>query len=160
MLNIRLICVGKLKERFYAEAVAEYAKRLGAFCRLEVIELAEERLGENPSAAKLEAALNREAEQIEKKLLKDGTIVCLCVEGGQMDSEAFAGLLTRTENSGRPRLSFVIGGSFGLAQKLKDRADLRLSMSKMTFPHHLARVMLLEQVYRGFQIKEGSRYHK
>ncbi len=160
MLNIRLICVGKLKERFYAEAVAEYAKRLGAFCRLEVIELAEERLGENPSAAELEAALNREAEQIEKKLLKDGTIVCLCVEGGQMDSEAFAGLLTRTENSGRPRLSFVIGGSFGLAQKLKDRADLRLSMSKMTFPHHLARVMLLEQIYRGFQIKEGSRYHK
>ena len=160
MLNIRLICVGKLKERFYAEAVAEYAKRLGAFCRLEVIELAEERLGENPSAAELEAALNREAEQIEKKLLKDGTLVCLCVEGGQMDSEAFAGLLTRTENSGRPRLSFVIGGSFGLAQKLKDRADLRLSMSKMTFPHHLARVMLLEQVYRGFQIKEGSRYHK
>ena len=125
-----------------------------------MIELAEERLGENPSAAELEAALNREAEQIEKKLLKDGTIVCLCVEGGQMDSEAFAGLLTRTENSGRPRLSFVIGGSFGLAQKLKDRADLRLSMSKMTFPHHLARVMLLEQIYRGFQIKEGSRYHK
>ena len=160
MLNIRLICVGKLKERFYAEAVAEYAKRLGAFCRLEVIKLAEERLGENPSAAELEAALNREAEQIEKKLLKDGTLVCLCVEGGQMDSEAFAGLLTRTENSGRPRLSFVIGGSFGLAQKLKDRADLRLSMSKMTFPHHLARVMLLEQIYRGFQIKEGSRYHK
>ena len=160
MLNIRLICVGKLKERFYAEAVAEYAKRLGAFCRLEVIELAEERLGENPSAAELEAALNREAEQIEKKLLKDGTLVCLCVEGGQMDSEAFAGLLTRTENSGRPRLSFVIGGSFGLAQKLKDRADLRLSMSKMTFPHHLARVMLLEQIYRGFQIKEGSKYHK
>lgn len=160
MLNIRLICVGKLKERFYAEAVAEYAKRLGAFCRLEVIELAEERLGENPSAAELEAALNREAEQIEKKLLKDGTLVCLCVEGGQMSSEAFAGLLTRTENSGRPRLSFVIGGSFGLAQKLKDRADLRLSMSKMTFPHHLARVMLLEQIYRGFQIKEGSRYHK
>ncbi len=160
MLNVRLICVGKLKERFYAEAVAEYAKRLGAFCRLEVIELAEERLGENPSAAELEAALNREAEQIEKKLLKDGTLVCLCIEGGQMDSEAFAGLLTRTENSGRPRLSFVIGGSFGLAQKLKDRADLRLSMSKMTFPHHLARVMLLEQIYRGFQIKEGSRYHK
>ena len=160
MLNVRLICVGKLKERFYAEAVAEYAKRLGAFCRLEVIELAEERLGENPSAAEIEAALNRETEQIEKKLLKDGTLVCLCVEGGQMDSEAFAGLLTRTENSGRPRLSFVIGGSFGLAQKLKDRADLRLSMSKMTFPHHLARVMLLEQIYRGFQIKEGSRYHK
>ena len=160
MLSIRLICVGKLKERFYAEAVAEYTKRLNAFCRLELIELSEERLGENPSAAEIEAALNREAEQIEKKLLKDGTLICLCIEGGQMESEAFAGMLTRTENSGRPRLSFVIGGSFGLARKLKDRADLRLSMSKMTFPHHLARVMLLEQIYRGFQIKEGSRYHK
>ena len=160
MLSIRLICVGKLKERFYAEAVAEYTKRLNAFCRLELIELSEERLGENPSAAEIEAALNREAEQIEKKLLKDGTLICLCIEGGQMESEAFAGMLMRTENSGRPRLSFVIGGSFGLARKLKDRADLRLSMSKMTFPHHLARVMLLEQIYRGFQIKEGSRYHK
>ena len=160
MLSIRLICVGKLKERFYAEAVAEYAKRLSAFCRLELIELPEERLGENPSDSEIETALNREAEQIERKLLKDGTLICLCVEGGQMESEAFAGLLTRTESSGRPRLSFVIGGSFGLARRLKDRADLRLSMSKMTFPHHLARVMLLEQIYRGFQIKEGSRYHK
>ncbi|MBQ7437615.1 MAG: 23S rRNA (pseudouridine(1915)-N(3))-methyltransferase RlmH [Oscillospiraceae bacterium] len=160
MLSIRLICVGKLKERFYAEAAAEYSKRLSAFCRLELIEIAEERLGEHPSAAEIEAALNREAEQIEKKLLKDGTLVCLCVEGEQMESEAIAGLLTRAENSGRPRLSFVIGGSFGLAEKLKNRADLRLSMSKMTFPHHLARVMLLEQIYRGFQIKEGSRYHK
>ena len=160
MLSIRLICVGKLKERFYAEAVAEYTKRLSAFCRLELIELPEERLGENPSASEIETALNREAEQIERKLLKDGTLICLCVEGGQMESEAFAGLLTRTESSGRPRLSFVIGGSFGLARRLKDRADLRLSMSKMTFPHHLARVMLLEQIYRGFQIKEGSKYHK
>ena len=160
MLSIRLICVGKLKERFYAEAVAEYAKRLSAFCRLELIELPEERLGENPSDSEIETALNREAEQIERKLLKDGTLICLCVEGGQMESEAFAGLLTRTESSGRPRLSFVIGGSFGLARRLKDRADLRLSMSKMTFPHHLARVMLLEQIYRGFQIKEGSKYHK
>lgn len=160
MLSIRLICVGKLKERFYAEAAAEYSKRLSAFCRLEVIELPEERLGEHPSAAEIEAALNREAEQIEKKLPKDGTLICLCVEGEQMDSETFARLLTRTENSGRPRISFLIGGSFGLAEKLKERADLRLSMSKMTFPHHLARVMLLEQIYRGFQIKEGSRYHK
>ncbi len=160
MLSIRLICVGKLKERFYAEAVAEYTKRLSAFCRLELIELPEERLGENPSASEIETALDREAEQIERKLLKDGTLICLCVEGGQMESEAFAGLLTRTESSGRPRLSFVIGGSFGLARRLKDRADLRLSMSKMTFPHHLARVMLLEQIYRGFQIKEGSKYHK
>lgn len=160
MLNIRLICVGKLKERFYAEAVAEYEKRLNAFCRLELIELPEERLGERPSAAEIEAALEKEAQQIEKKLLRDGKLICLCVEGEQLDSESFAGLLVRAENSGKPRISFVIGGSFGLASGLKAKADYRMSMSKMTFPHHLARVMLAEQIYRGFQIKEGTRYHK
>ena len=160
MLNIRLICVGKLKEHFSAEAVAEYEKRLNAFCRLELIELPEERLGESPSAAEIEAALEKEAQQIEKKLLKDGKLICLCVEGEQLDSESFAGLLVRAENSGKPRISFVIGGSFGLASGLKAKADYRMSMSKMTFPHHLARVMLAEQIYRGFQIKEGTRYHK
>ena len=160
MLNIRLICVGKLKERFYAEAVAEYEKRLNAFCRLELIELPEERLGERPSAAEIEAALEKEAQQIEKKLLKDGKLICLCVEGEQLDSESFAGLLVRAENSGKPRINFVIGGSFGLAPELKEKADFQMSMSKMTFPHHLARVMLAEQIYRGFQIKEGTRYHK
>lgn len=160
MLNIRLICVGKLKERFYAEAVAEYEKRLNTFCRLELIELPEERLGERPSAAEIEAALEKEAQQIEKKLLKDGKLICLCVEGEQLDSESFAGLLVRAENSGKPRISFVIGGSFGLAPELKEKADFQMSMSKMTFPHHLARVMLAEQIYRGFQIKEGTRYHK
>ena len=160
MLNIRLVCVGKLKERFFAEAVAEYEKRLSAFCRLELIELAEERLGERPSDAEIEAALEREAQQIEKKLLKDGQVICLCVEGKQLDSESFAGLLTHAESSGKPRISFVIGGSFGLSPRIKRRADCQLSMSKMTFPHHLARVMLAEQIYRGFQIKEGTKYHK
>ena len=160
MLSIRLICVGKLKERYFAEAVAEYEKRLNAFCRLELIELPEERLSERPSPAEIDAALEREAQLIEKKLLKDGMLVCLCVEGTQQSSEAFAELLSRAENPGRPRISFVIGGSYGMAQRLKEKADVRLSMSKMTFPHHLARVMLAEQLYRGFQIKEGTRYHK
>ncbi|MBQ9661735.1 MAG: 23S rRNA (pseudouridine(1915)-N(3))-methyltransferase RlmH [Oscillospiraceae bacterium] len=160
MLAVRLICVGKLKERYFADAVAEYEKRLGAFCRLELIEIPEERLPERPAPSEIEAALEREARQIEKKLLKDGLLVCLCVEGTQQSSEAFAGLLSRAESSGRPRISFVIGGSFGLSEGLKAKADVRLSMSKMTFPHHLARVMLAEQLYRGFQIKEGTRYHK
>lgn len=160
MLSIRLICVGKLKERYFAEAVAEYEKRLSAFCRLELIELPEERLSERPSPAEIDTALEREAQLIEKKLLKDGMLVCLCVEGTQQNSEAFAELLSRAENSGRPRISFVIGGSYGMAQRLKEKADVCLSMSKMTFPHHLARVMLAEQLYRGFQIKEGTRYHK
>ena len=160
MLCIRVLCVGKLKERFYAEAIAEYEKRLGAFCRLELIELPEEKLGDRPSPAEIEAALRVEADRIEKKLYQDGRLVCMCIEGKQMDSTAFSRLLTDAELSGRPRICFVIGGSFGLAEELKKKADLRLSMSKMTFPHHLARVMLIEQIYRGFQIKEGSKYHK
>ena len=160
MLSVQLICVGKLKERFYSDAVKEYAKRLGIFCRLELIELPEERLGDRPSDAEIDSALEKEAQQIEKKLKRDGTLVCLCVEGIQMDSESFSKLLSDAEQSGRPRISFVIGSSYGLSPRIKNMADLRLSMSKMTFPHHLARVMLTEQLYRGFQIKEGTKYHK
>lgn len=160
MLAVRILCVGKLKERFYADAAAEYEKRLGAFCRTELIELPEERLGDRPSQAEIDAALLREAERIEKKLLKDAVLIALCVEGEQLSSEELSGLLTRTEGSGRPRMNFVIGGSFGLAPGIKEQANLRLSMSRMTFPHHLARVMLLEQIYRGFQIREGTKYHK
>ena len=160
MLAIRVLCVGKLKERFYTEAAAEYEKRLGPFCKLELIELQEERLGERPSQAEIDAALQRESERIERKFLKDASLIALCVEGKQLSSEEVSELLTRTEGSGRSRMNLVIGGSFGLAPDIKARADLRLSMSKMTFPHHLARVMLLEQIYRGFQIRDGSRYHK
>ena len=159
MLHIRVVCVGRLKERFYTDALAEYEKRLSPFCRLEVIDLPEERLGEKPKPAEIENALLRESERIEKQLLRDALLVCLCVEGSQMDSPAFSGLLKSCEASGRPRLCFVIGGSFGLSEGLKKKADRRLSMSQMTFPHHLARVMLVEQIYRGFQIKEGTPYH-
>ncbi|MBR4474114.1 MAG: 23S rRNA (pseudouridine(1915)-N(3))-methyltransferase RlmH [Oscillospiraceae bacterium] len=160
MLRIRIICVGKLKERFYADALAEYEKRLAPFCRLELIELPEERLGDRPKAGEIENALMREGERIEKQLLRDAQLVCLCVEGRQMDSPAFSELLRSCEASGHPRICFVIGGSFGLSEELKRKADRRLSMSEMTFPHHLARVMLIEQIYRGFQIKEGTPYHK
>ena len=160
MLHVRLVCVGKLKERFLQEAMAEYAKRLSAFCSFEVKELPEERLGDNPSAAEITAALRREAAQIEKQLLKTGMVVCLCIEGKELDSAAFSNMLTKAELSGQPEISFIIGGSFGLAEELKRKADFLLSMSRMTFPHHLARVMLAEQIYRGFQIKAGTRYHK
>ena len=146
--------------RFFREALAEYEKRLGAFCKWELTELPEERLSDAPSEAEIEAALQREGRQIEKYLFRDGMTVCLCVEGRQMSSESFSALLTQAEASGRPRACFVIGGSFGLSEEIKAKADLRLSMSQMTFPHHLARVMLAEQIYRGFQIKEGTRYHK
>ena len=160
MLTVKFICVGRMRERFYIEAFEEYRKRLGAYCRLECIEPGEQRLPERPSQAEIDAALEREAREIEKQLPPDAYVVALCVEGREMPSEFMAQLLSERENSGKPKLCFVIGGSFGLADCIKKRADFQLSMSKMTFPHHLARVMLAEQLYRGYKIKEGSRYHK
>lgn len=160
MLHVRLICVGKLKEAFFREALAEYEKRLGPFCKLEILELPEERLPEIPSAAEIQMALSREAVQIEKQLLKGGNLVCLCIEGSMLSSEEFSKLLSEAEQQGQGRISFVIGGSNGIAEDLKRRSKLRLSMSRMTFPHHLARVMLAEQIYRAFMIREGTKYHK
>lgn len=160
MLAIKLICVGKMRERFYIDAFSEYEKRLGAFCRLECTELAETRLPDRPSAAEIKAALAKEAEDIVKCIQDNAYVVALCVEGRQMPSEGMAELLAQRENSGRPKLCFIVGGSYGLAHSVKERADLRLSMSQMTFPHHLARVMLAEQIYRGYKIREGSKYHK
>ena len=160
MLSVKLICVGRMREKFYLDAFAEYQKRLQAYCRLELIEPAEQRLGENPSEKEIVAALEREAQEILKAVPPDAYMVALCVEGKQMPSEGMAELIRARENSGKPKLCFVIGGSFGLAPAVKARADLRLSMSEMTFPHHLARVMLIEQLYRGFKINEGSMYHK
>ena len=160
MLGVKLICVGKMREKFYVDAFNEYAKRLSAYCRFELTELTEARLPEAPSPAQIESALEKEAAEIMRNVPQDAYMVALCVEGRQWPSEAMAELIKDRENSGKPRLCFVIGGSYGMAETVKAKADLRLSMSKMTFPHHLARVMLAEQIYRGFKIKEGSRYHK
>ena len=156
MQRVTVVCVGKLKERFYAEAAAEYVKRLGRYCRLELVELPEQRLPENPSPAEIERALAREAEAIRSRLPAGAAVAALCVEGKLRSSEELAGLLAREEAG----LAFVIGGSCGLHPSVKALAKERLSMSPMTFPHHLARVMLLEQIYRGFQIRGGGKYHK
>lgn len=160
MLSVKLICVGKMKERFFIDAFAEYAKRLGGYCRFECIELAEQKLSDNPSEKEIGAALLKEAAEIGKNIPNDAYLVAMCVEGRQMPSDTMGKLIAERENSGKPKLCFVVGGSFGLDESVKKRADLRLSMSQMTFPHHLARVMLAEQIYRGFKINEGSRYHK
>lgn len=159
-MNVHLICVGKLKESFYAQAAAEYVKRLKPFCRLSLVELPEERLPQEPSQAQIDAALSREAEAIRAKLPPSCSVVALCVEGRLRSSEELAGLLRTWEQSSAKHLAFVIGGSYGLDQSLKAEAWVRLSMSPMTFPHHLARVMVLEQLYRAFQINGGTRYHK
>lgn len=160
MLGIKLICVGKLREKYYIEAFREYAKRLGAYCKWECVELTEQRLPEEPSEKEIAAALEREGAEILRSIPSDAWVCALCVEGKLLPSEEIASLIAARENSGKPKLCFLIGGSFGLSETVKRRADLRLSMSPMTFPHHLARVMLAEQIYRGFKILEGSRYHK
>ena len=160
MLYVKLICVGKMRERFYLDAFAEYRKRLQAYCRLELCEIVEQRLPDAPSEKEIAAALEKEAEEIVRAIPSDAYAVALCVEGKQMPSEGMAALLAERESSGKPKLCFIVGGSCGLAESVKRRCDRRLSMSEMTFPHHLARVMLIEQIYRGFKINEGSRYHK
>ena len=160
MLNITLLCVGKLKEPFYTQAAAEYAKRLSAYCKLSLVELPEERLPKDPSQAQIDAALAREADAIRAKLPPSTSLVCLCVEGRLRSSEELSALVGTWEHSSAKHLAFVIGGSYGLAERLKGESWVKLSMSPMTFPHHLARVMLLEQVYRAFKINEGSNYHK
>ena len=160
MLAVKLICVGKMRERFYSEAFAEYQKRLQSLCRLELLEIAEQRLGDAPSPREIEAALEKEGTEILRAIPADAYTVALCVEGKQMPSEGMAALIAERESSGRPKLCFVIGGSFGLSPEVKARADKMLSLSQMTFPHHLARVMLLEQIYRAYKINQGSKYHK
>ena len=160
MQRITLLCVGKLKEKFYAGAAAEYGKRLSRYCKLDIIELPEERLPEDPSPAQIGAALLKEAEAVRGKLPPSCILVALCVEGRERSSEDLARLLAGWANRGESRVVFLIGGSHGLHESVKAEAAERLSMSPMTFPHHLARVMLLEQIYRGFQILEGGKYHK
>jgi 23S rRNA (pseudouridine1915-N3)-methyltransferase len=160
MLSVKIVCVGRMREKYYTEAFAEYVKRLGAYCRFETAEIAEVRLPETPSEKENLAALDKEAAEIAKQVPKGAYTVALCVEGGRMSSEALADLLAARAASGTPKLCFIVGGSFGLHENVKKAADLRLSMSDMTFPHHLARVMLAEQIYRALSINDGSRYHK
>ncbi len=160
MQKVTLLCVGKLKESFYASAVAEYQKRLQRHCQLSITELPEQKLPDNPSPAEIDQALSKEAAAIEEKIPKGSTLIAMCIEGKELSSAQLAQKFSAFASSGASSLCFLIGGSFGLHEGIKRRADLRLSMSPMTFPHHLARVMLLEQIYRAYQILDGTRYHK
>ena len=160
MLSVKLICVGKLGEKFWADAVREYEKRLSAYCKLEIAELPEQRLPQTPSAGEIAAALAKESAAIRAKIPQGASVIALCVEGKTLSSEAFADKLGTMAAHGVSRLCLLIGGSCGLDEALKQDAALRLSMSPMTFPHHLARVMLLEQLYRALNILAGGKYHK
>ena len=157
-MNINLIVIGKLKEDYLRSACAEYIKRLGRYCSFELHELDECRLSDDPSDKEIAAALKKEAEQI-KKYAK-GMIVPMCIEGKQLTSPELSQKITEAGVGGQSTVTFIIGSSFGLDDGIKSMGALKLSMSKMTFPHQLARVMLLEQIYRAFQIAEGGKYHK
>ncbi len=160
MYNINLICVGKLKEDYLRAACAEYAKRLSAFCKLKITELTPARIPENPSAAQIDAALTDESKRILACISPSERVYAMCIEGKLLSSEELSSEMQKAGVSGSGNIAFIIGGSHGLSDDVKHRADFKLSMSKMTFPHQLARVMLLEQVYRGFMISSGGKYHK
>ena len=160
MFEITLITMGKLKEKFYISAAQEYAKRLSGYCRFTLLELPECRLPENPSPAEIQAGLEKEAEDILGRIPKGAWFCVFTPEGNELSSEAFAQKLSAVKLSGKSSACFLIGSSFGMAQRVKERADFRPSMGPMTFPHHLARILVLEQLYRAEAIQAGSRYHK
>lgn len=158
MIAVTLYCVGTLKERYWREACGEYEKRLGRFCRFSCVELEEYRLPANPSPAQIEQGLREEGARILARIPARETVAALCIEGKKFTSPDLGKLLEAQAMTGS--LALVIGGSYGLSPQVKERAQLRISMSDMTFPHQLARVMLLEQLYRGFMIQSGGKYHK
>lgn len=160
MQRVTVLCVGNLKEKFYLEAAAEYVKRLQRFCKLELVELPESRLPESPSPAEVQRALAAEAVAIRERLPKGGAVIALCIEGKPCSSVELSRRMEELAVAGKTQLTFLIGGSVGLDESLKQQADWQLSMSPMTFPHHLARIMLLEQIYRAYQISAGTKYHK
>ena len=151
-MNINFIAMGKLKESWYREACAEYMKRLGAYVSPKVIEPSPVDLPQKPSQAQIDAALRQEAAKIREQIKPGSFTVAMCIEGKTISSEQFA--------QGFSTVNFLVGSSFGLDEELKKQADLRLSMSPMTFPHSLARVMLMEQVYRAYSILNNGKYHK
>lgn len=158
MFNIKIITVGKLKEQYLKDACCEYLKRLKRFGNVQVIELDEYRLSDNPSEKEIEKALEIEGNNILKQA--KGYLIAMCIEGKQLSSTKFAEKISRISVDGQNNISFIIGSSFGIAENVKKSADFMLSMSEMTFPHQLARVMLLEQIYRAFQINSNGKYHK
>lgn len=160
MFDITLIAMGKLKEKFYINAAAEYEKRLKGFCDFKLLELPEVRLPDNPSSSEITAGLDKEADLILSKIPKGSWFCILTPEGKLLSSEDLAKKISTVKNTGKSSICFLIGSSFGIAQRIKDKADFKLSMSPMTFPHHLARIMVLEQIYRAESIQAGTKYHK
>lgn len=159
-MNVSIICVGRLKEKYWTEACAEYSKRLRGLCGFEITEVDEERIQNDPSPANIRTTIEKEGKRILSAVPKGAKIIAMCIEGKQKSSEELAGMFSELALSGSGNIAFVIGGSWGLSDEVKTAAHIRLSMSRLTFPHQLARVMLCEQIYRAFQINGGGKYHK
>ncbi len=159
-MNINIIAIGKLKERYWQDAVREYSKRLGSYCSLQIIELKESPLRANPSAADELAVKEAEGQEILRRIRREDYVISLEIRGKGMSSEQLAAKIEDLALNGKSTIDFVIGGSLGLSPAVSQRADLKLSFSAMTFPHQMMRVILLEQIYRSFKIIRGETYHK
>lgn len=161
MLRVNIICIGKIKEKYFTDAINEYSKRLSAFCKFSVIELAEEKIRSNtPNASQIDEVIESEGKRILQKINSSDYVVAMCIEGKMMSSEELSDTLDKISLMGNSTVDFVIGGSYGLSNSVKSRAELKLSMSKMTFPHQMARMILSEQIYRAFEISTNGKYHK
>lgn len=161
MIRINIICIGKIKEKYFTDAINEYAKRLSAFCKFSITELAEEKIrSNNPNASQIEEVIEAEGKRILQKINPSDYVAAMCIEGKMLSSEELSKKLDGISLSGKSTVDFVIGGSYGLSNAVKCRADLKLSMSRMTFPHQMARMILSEQIYRAFEISSNGKYHK
>ena len=160
MININFIVLGKLKEKYMKEFAAEYEKRLSGYCKVTVTELEPVKLSDNPSEQEIKNALSKETQMIKAKIPKNSFVFSMCIEGKQMSSEELSKKLEDIALTGKNNITFIIGSSFGLSDEIKQMSDYKFSMSKMTFPHKLARIMLTEQVYRALSISNNSKYHK
>ncbi|MFI3114715.1 MAG: 23S rRNA (pseudouridine(1915)-N(3))-methyltransferase RlmH [Clostridia bacterium] len=160
MLNIKIVCVGKIKEKYLIDGIKEYEKRMKTMCKIEVIEVLEYKICENPSESQILQCIDEEGNNILKKIGDREYIIPMCIEGVHLSSEDLAKKFEGITLNGISKITFIIGGSHGISEKIKNKADLKLSMSKMTFPHMLARLMLIEQIYRALNINSNTKYHK
>lgn len=160
MLSVNIICIGKIKEKYFTDAISEYKKRLGAFCKFSIIELDEEKTYSDPNPSQILSILNAEGKRIINALGKNSYVIAMCIEGKQLSSRQLAEKLEDVSLGGVSEVDFIIGGSWGLSGEVKAKSSLKLSMSKMTFPHQMARMILAEQIYRAFEINNNGKYHK
>ncbi len=161
MIRINIICIGKIKEKYFADAINEYAKRLSSFCKFNIVELSEEKIrSSTPNSSQINEVIESEGKRIMQKISASDYVAAMCIEGKMLSSEELSKTLDSLSVAGKSTIDFVIGGSYGLSGTVKSRADLKLSMSRMTFPHQMARVILSEQIYRAFEISSNGKYHK